>query len=681
MNVLDMVATVSLDSTGYNAEMDKMSGKASKVMGTIKKFVAGAAIGAAVVKTAKAATSLVSSAVDAYGNYEQLVGGVETLFGAQGMSLEEYAKSVGKSVSEAKAQYEQLGAAQDIVMANAANAYKTAGLSANAYMEQATSTAASLVSSLGGDTKKAAEMADMAIVDMSDNANKMGTSIENIQNAYGGFAKGNFTMLDNLKLGYGGTKEEMERLLEDAEKIKASQGEVADYSIDSYADIVEAIHTVQDEMGIAGTTAKEASTTIQGSLGMVKAAWENVLTAMGEGDTDKLFENMKALTDSVKTFLDNLVPVIVKSLDGIAMLVGHTISALAEQLPELLGALLPAIISMVEEVLSVITELMPDIVSIIVENLPMLLDAGMSIILALINGLAYAMPDLIPAMIEAVVSMVYVILDNLPLFIDAAVDLIIGLAEGLMEALPILLETAPQIIERLTSELIGNAEMLISAALQVVMVLVDGVVRNLPLVIQAAIQIIASLVSGIAKSLPKIVEAAGSLIRTFIDTVGKIKWGDIGKNILRGIANGIRNGISIIKDAIHAMATDAFESAKNFFGIHSPSTLFEKFIGWMLPRGTAKGIEEETPTAVSAIEDMADKLFLGLPDGSFTTEVQTVPLLDETSNVGIGDYRTASPANVTINVYATERQDERKIAEEVQKQFIIWERQRKAVFA
>ena len=267
---------------------------------------------AAVVAGATASAALVKSAVDSYASYEQLVGGIETLFGAGGKTLEEYAKSVGKSTESAKKDYEQLMKAQEIALDNADQAYKTAGMSANDYMETVTGLAASLKQSTKNETE-AAKAADQAIIDMSDNANKMGTSMESIQNAYAGFSKQNYTMLDNLKLGYGGTKTEMERLLADAEKLKKAQGENVSYSIDSFADVVEAIHVVQDEMGITGTTAKEASTTIEGSINSAKAAWENLLVGMADedADLDALIDNF---VESVEIAADNIIPVIEKAL-------------------------------------------------------------------------------------------------------------------------------------------------------------------------------------------------------------------------------------------------------------------------------------------------------------------------------------------------------------------------------
>lgn len=295
------------------------------VGGTIKAFTAFSAA------AATAMVAITKGAVENYGDYEQLVGGVETLFGAGGQSLSEYAKSVGKTTTEAKDEYNNLIKAQEAVIEKANGAYKTAGMSANDYMETVTSMSAALIQSLDGDTVAAAEKADMAITDMSDNANKMGSDIESIKNAYSGFAKANYTMLDNLKLGYGGTKEEMQRLLDDATKISGVK-----YDISQYGDIVDAIHVVQTEMGITGTTAKEAATTIQGSIASAKAAWTNLQTGLADENAD-LDALVGELVDSVVTVIDNIAPRVMAAVPRILQAVPQLITGLSGAAKELAG--------------------------------------------------------------------------------------------------------------------------------------------------------------------------------------------------------------------------------------------------------------------------------------------------------------------------------------------------------
>lgn len=371
MNVFELFGKIGIQNKDANKAIDETTGKAegahgklSAVFGKIGQLAVKAgkvmATGLAIGVTALA--GLTGAAVKNYAEYEQLVGGIETLFGAGGKSLEEYAQSVGKSVDEASAEYGNLMSAQEDLLSKSKIAYKTAGLSANQYMETATSFSASLIQSVGGDTVKAAKLADQAIIDMADNANKMGSSMESIQNAYQGFAKQNYTMLDNLKLGYGGTKEEMQRLLDDAEKISGIK-----YDISSFADVTEAIHVMQEEMGIAGTTSKEAASTISGSVGMVKAAWENFLTGMADPDQD-FGELVNGLTESIGIALGNIVPRLVEALPRLIQGLSQVIQTLAGYLPEILSALLPGLITGATELISALGSTLPDLFIILFDE-------------------------------------------------------------------------------------------------------------------------------------------------------------------------------------------------------------------------------------------------------------------------------------------------------------------------
>lgn len=319
MEIFKIFGTLALNGQDkFNKDIDNATGKGASFASKLKSGLTTAAKvgGAAITAVGAGMVWLSKQAIDSYGDYEQLVGGVDTLFKESSATVQGYAQ----------------------------NAYKTAGLSANEYMETVTSFSASLLQSLGNNTAAAAEMADLAITDMSDNANKMGTDMTAIQNAYNGFAKQNYTMLDNLKLGYGGTKEEMQRLIDDANALNTAQGRLTEYSIDSYADIVSAIHDVQTEMGITGTTSLEASTTIQGSLASMKSAWKNLLTGIADPDQDlgMLINNM---VDSAGIALDNLVPLIVNLLPRIATALGTLGKKLTKELPGIIRTLLPALIS------------------------------------------------------------------------------------------------------------------------------------------------------------------------------------------------------------------------------------------------------------------------------------------------------------------------------------------------
>ena len=377
-----------IDEAGDAA--DKSSGKFEK-FGSVLKGI-GAAMGAVAVAAGAAAVSLGKEVIAAYADYEQLVGGVDTLFKESSQELQTYA----------------------------ANAYKTAGMSANDYMETVTSFSASLIQSLGGDTEAAVKYADMAITDMSDNANKMGTDISLIQNAYQGFAKQNYTMLDNLKLGYGGTKTEMERLLADAQAISGIE-----YDISSYADVVEAIHVIQDSMGVAGATAAEAENTISGSINSLQAALQNLLVGFGNADADMemLCQNM---VDALQNVIRNVTPVIENMVKVLPTVTDALLTAFADLLPSLLDTVTQLFTQLLNTILTLLPQLIPaaveaimTIVQALIDNLPLLVDAAVQLVVALVEGIGTALPQLIPAAVQAIVTIVQGLIANLPLILDA----------------------------------------------------------------------------------------------------------------------------------------------------------------------------------------------------------------------------------------------------------------------
>lgn len=510
-----------------------------------------ATVGAAVGAAATGLGVLTKQAVSAYSAYEQLTGGVDTLFKT----------------------------ASDQVMQYANNAYKTAGLSANAYMDTVTSFSASLIASLDGDTAAAAEKADMAITDMSDNANKMGTSMESIQNAYQGFAKQNYTMLDNLKLGYGGTKEEMERLLARAEKISGIH-----YDISSFADITDAIHVIQKDLGITGTTAIEAKKTIEGSINMTKAAWENLVTGLGDknADLDELIGNF---VDSAETMLTNLMPVVEKSIAGIGDLIADLAPIIADKLPGIISEVLPnllkaasdlvqglitGIISALPALIPVAVQVLMELVDCIIENLPLIVEAATQIIIALVLGIAEALPELVPKIVEVVLTIVEALINNIDLLVDAAIQLMMGLAEGLIEALPILIEKAPILIVKLQRAVIDNAGLLAYAAGQLIVTLAVGLIKCIPTLVQ---------------SVPTIVTALFNAL-----TFGFRAVGSIGTNLVIGLWEGIKNAWSGLTRNVKNLASDLLDKVKGVFGIHSPSREF-KYIGKMCVAGMDDGMD------------------------------------------------------------------------------------------
>ena len=530
------------------------------IVGGLKK------IGSATLEIGKAFLDVGKQALDSYANYEQLVGGVETLFKDSANIVEDYAN----------------------------NAYKNAGLSANDYMETVTSFSASLLQSLNNDTAKSAEVADMAITDMSDNANKMGTDMSMIQNAYQGFAKQNYTMLDNLKLGYGGTKSEMERLLADAEKISGIK-----YDISSFADITQAIHVMQEEMGITGTTAKEAGTTIEGSVNSMKSAWQNLLTDLANGGKNMglLIENLMTTIfgDGTETNLGvfgNVLPVIQNIVSSFADVIPNIVDKLMEHLPYLLDAASEIIMSLVYGITENIPALMPvisdlfgNILQYIIESLPIIINSGVQIILALVQGIGESLPTLIPALVDAVVLIVETLIDNIDLIIDAGIQLILGLADGLIEALPRLIDKVPEIIEKLF----------------------DAFIRNFPKIVEAGGQLIGKLIVGIIGSLGTLYSRVPEIIHTVVKGIssGYQTIKNAGLNLVAGIWEGISGSLGWIKNKIKGWVGNVTKFIKNLFGIHSPSKLFKDEIGTNLALGIGEGF---TDTMTDVQQEMADAI-------------------------------------------------------------------------
>ena len=516
-----------IDKSGFESDIGKLGAIAAKGMKAVTKVVT-----ASVAAAAGGLSVLGAKALTAYADYEQLAGGVATLFGAQDMSLEAYAQSVGKSVDAVKGEYDNLIAAQDAVMQNAAAAFQTAGLSQNEYMETVTSFSAALIASLDGDTAKAAQVADRAIVDMADNANKMGSSMESIQNAYQGFAKQNYTMLDNLKLGYGGTKSEMERLLADAQKISGVK-----YNLESYADIVEAIHVIQSEMHISGisaeeaaelvasgalteeeafsrmgTTAKESAATIQGSVSAAKASFSNLLLGISD-DTQDFEKLIDAFVGSAATAAENILPRVETIIGGIGKLIS-SMSGVAADLIVDLTAYLPDLIGAGVSMIGSIAEGLK-------ENAPAIAKATMDAGKKLLGGIIDIGGDLLELGGTLLMTLAEGISENLPELLHTVSDMIAMLADGISEALPQILSLGAEILFKLIAGLETCLPQLVSSAAKIVPQLVRGITSKLPELIKAASRVILtfakSLADAIPKVLPEVVSAALSLAEALTD--------------------------------------------------------------------------------------------------------------------------------------------------------------------
>ena len=598
--------SVVIKIKGDDSPFQKVLGKIGSAVNTAVKASA-AAVGAASAGVA----ALGTACINAYADYEQLVGGVETLFKDSADTIQTYAD----------------------------NAYKTAGLSANEYMETVTSFSASLLQSLDGDTEKAAAAADLAITDMADNANKMGTAMESIQNAYQGFAKQNYTMLDNLKLGYGGTKEEMQRLLADAEKLSGVK-----YDLSSYADIVEAIHVIQTEMGITGTTAKEASTTIQGSVASMKAAWANLMVGMAD-DTQNFDMLLSNFIESIGTVADNLLPRIGIVIEGMGKLVAGLAPEIASALPTLTNELLPNLVELGVQSISALVQgiqengdsLAAGALSIvgtlaegIAELLPMVADTAASLAVSLADGLTESLPNIIPIAIETISTLVENLTENANTVIDAGIQIILALGEGLIAALPQLIETVPQIVINIANVINDNAPKLVDTALYLITRLAVGLVQaiptlvvNIPKIIEAIVaafmafqwlnlgkQLIDGVANGVKKAGESMATAAKNAFSKFKSKITgsevATELKNIGKYIIDGIVGGIKNSLSKIANIAGKIKDTLLSKLKGLFKIASPSKLMKEEVGAYIGEGIAVGIEESGQMAVDAAETVAN---------------------------------------------------------------------------
>lgn len=587
-----------IDAAGFNKGVSKLK---SIGTGAVK------AIGVGIAAAGAAITALVASSVKTYAAYEQLVGGVDTLFKESSDRVQEYANK----------------------------AYQTAGLSANQYMEQVTSFAASLMQSLDNDTQAAADKANQAIIDMSDNANKMGTSIDRIQDAYQGFAKQNFTMLDNLKLGYGGTKTEMERLLADAKKISGIK-----YDINSYADIVDAIHVIQTEMGITGTTALEASTTIQGSLLAVKAAWENLMIGFAD-DTQSSDDLISNFSESLGAAFDNLVPRIIQTINGIVKAIPELANVIIDNLPEIIESTLPALVTAATDlivgiadalpgIITVITDTLPTLIGKIVDSLPVLIPALIDGVVALIVGIADALPEIIVAIIDELPTIIESICDalieNIPILIEGALQLVLGLVEALPDIITSLIDALPDIIMMIVEVIIDNIPLFIEATIEIVFAIIVALPEIFLSLIESVVNLIMTLVESIKEKWPEFKEAAKEWFEKLIEGIEE-KWEDV-KTQVTGLWDDFvgwcsdvgpklrEAGEEIINDLWEGLKS-AWESVKSWF-----SDAWDNLTGNSTPNITIK---------------TSKRGLGGSSDGGFATGLDYVPFDGFTATLHKGE--------------------------------------------
>ena len=538
-----------------NESMKDATNSASK-MSSVMKGIGSSAIkvgkGLAVAgaAAATAVTALVSKSVGAFADYEQLTGGVETLFGAGGRSVEEYAQSVGKSVSDIQGKYDSLMSAQNVVLENANKAYMTAGMSANEYMDTVSGFSASLISSLGGDTNKAADYANSALVDMSDNANKMGTDMESIKNAYQGFAKQNYTMLDNLKLGYGGTQEEMKRLLSDAEKLTGQR-----YDISSFADITQAIHAIQTQMDITGTTAKEASTTISGSWGSLKAAFQNVLVGLTTGG-DMFDQSLDALINTAVTFGQNIIPAIKGALSGVGYLIEGLAPVIGETIPPLINDLAPTLANSAVSLIS-------SLVNGLTQNATQFSECLSNMIIVAVAGISTVVPQLLDAASKIVSNLMQGLTNSMPQIVNGAVTLIEGLVDGLVDNVPLLVMGAVQLVASLANGLIANLPRIIDAGVNLITGIVSASYSMMPQIIQNGMQLVVNLAVGLVRAIPQLIAALPRITGAIVKGFKSVNWFDLGLQLIKSIWEGIKSIGSEMWNGVKEKTSELWGGVKN----------------------------------------------------------------------------------------------------------------------
>lgn len=551
----------------------------NNIAGQIKRILISAGIG-------KALTDIVKGALEAGGALQQSFGGIETLY--------------GDAAKEAQAFAYQAAAA---------------GISANTYAEQAVSFGAALKQAFGGDTYAAMEAANTAILDMADNSAKFGTDIGAIQTAYQGFAKQNYTMLDNLKLGYGGTKTEMERLLKDAEALSGVH-----YDLSNLGDVYAAIHVIQDELDVAGVAAEEATKTLTGSAAAVKAAWQNVLAnlALGESVTQPL---QMLMTSTKNFFINNLLPMIGNVLMGLPTALGNVIMTSGLQMIQSLGT------GFVAGVPAFLTTALPAILSAVTElraNFGAVVDAGIDFILNLAKGIVAGLPQLIEYVPQIITNVAGIINDNMPKILKAGLEIIVMLGRGIIENLPVIAAN------------MGN---IVTAIINVV-----SAVNWLALG-SKIIQLIGNGIKALTTHIPNALKSIGENgVRAFKN----INWSSVGRAIIDGIVNGIRWAGGALKNTLLGLASNALNAAKNFLRIGSPSKVFADQVGKWIPAGIAVGIEDNSDTITAAVDTMSAETV-----GAFTAE----PAGSVTNNRNVGD--------ITVNVIGAAGQDVDELAQAV----------------
>lgn len=609
-----------------------------------------------------------------------IAGAIKTAIIAAGIG-----KVIGAALTEGAALEQSLGGVEtlfkenaDEVIANAERAYKTAGVSANSYMETVTSFSATLLQGLGGDTAAAAKIADQALVDMSDNANKMGTDMETIQYAYQGFAKDNYEMLDNLKLGYGGTQAEMARLINDSgvlgDAVEVTAESVKDVPFDK---VIEAIHVIQSDLGITGTTALEAATTFTGSFNAMQAAAQNFLGQLMLGQD--LGPALTALTETVVTFLaGNFLPAvwnILSALPGaLVVLVQTLIPQLVTAVMEFIPQLWTGITAAIPQLWEMAKTLVDNIVHGLTVELPKLLEKGTEAAVNWINGIGQKFPEVLHEGSQMLQNLIFGITSAIPDILAAAFEVVTAFLSMIINNLPAIMDEGIAIIMSLVEGLYGAMPDILTAAGEMIFTLISGLVQKIPDIISSGYELVSGLIRGISSMLPDIRTAAGQLVRMLWDTITSINWLELGKDIIWGIINGIGSMAGALWDAAWNIASSALNAIKGFFGIASPSKVMRDEVGRFIPSGLAVGIEANTKPVENAMHSLSDMTTNSLQRdiSAALAPGSTEPAYTPTASSGVV---------VTVNVYGAPGQDVMSLARAVSRVLQDELEQKELVFA
>ncbi|MCQ2509402.1 MAG: hypothetical protein MJ116_02920 [Lachnospiraceae bacterium] len=539
---------------------------ASNLMGKLKAVIAAAGIGAAI-----------KSSLDAGGAIQQSFGGLDTLYEGAEDKMKSYAQT----------------------------AYKV-GFSANEYAENATSFGAALKNAFGGDTVKAAESANQAITDIADNSSKFGTDMQSLTVAYQGFSKQNYTMLDNLKLGYGGTKKEMERLLADAEKLSGKK-----YNIDNLGDVYEAIHVIQNELGVAGNAAEEADKTFSGSFASMKAAATNLLASLSAEEMD-VGPQMSALVETANNFFfNNLIPMLGRIAASIPEAVGTMITTAGPIISEKAKGLIDYVVQTFgnggwQGMLEQGALMVSNFISGINENIPFMLSAGGEMLNNLVTGILNSIPTLTGTAFNMITQLARSIIQNMPVIVTTGLSVITNFVVGILQNLPTVMQQGYYAIMSLVNGIRKNFPQIVTAAANGIAQFCRGVASNLPQVLSTGLNILLKLIAGIISGIGRIPSAVGQIISSIRGAFSGIDWGSIGRNIISGIASGISGAVGSIVSAAKGAAQSALQAAKNLLGIHSPSRVFRDQVGYQIIAGWTEGITENRNKVLEAVTGIAE---------------------------------------------------------------------------